>query len=293
MSRRSSRYNASLKGLGLAIAALAALGLALAIWSWGTRARMLQQLAYPIPSPEYENAQPYDQKSLQAQARQAATADTALVVSLGQLVLSVLGIAGVGFTVLYARLAWREAQRSADAAHLAVEETRSTAKRQLRAYVHINDASLYWTADGAPFVLLACVNTGQTPAKFFEIGSVAEIVEMGSDAHRRVPIGLAYTIWSALGGGQSLSVMTAPEPIGDVTKRRLSKLPNGRLSVRGRVRYSDIFNEIHESEFTFFRRTEELDRLDDEKKPIRKMSSAPAKLTVYEPTTDGDNDGPS
>jgi hypothetical protein len=61
---------------------------------------------------------------------QAASADSALAVAFAQLALSLLGLGGVGFTVYFAALAWQEAKRSANAAHLTLEDARADAAAQ-------------------------------------------------------------------------------------------------------------------------------------------------------------------
>jgi hypothetical protein len=90
----------------------------------------LREHAYPIPEQSCERDGKCDQKALQIQAREAVTADAAFDVALGQLVASVLGVFGVIYTVVYARQAWKEAQRSADAAHEALEHARNDAAEQ-------------------------------------------------------------------------------------------------------------------------------------------------------------------
>jgi len=67
---------------------------------------------------------------LQVQAREAAIAEDALAVSFAQLALSIAGVFGVGLTIYYAHKAWKESERSANAAHDTLEDARSDAAEQ-------------------------------------------------------------------------------------------------------------------------------------------------------------------
>lgn len=82
-----------------------------------------------------------------------------------QAVVSVLGLLGLLFTVLYARSAWREARVSARAAASALAISERTSVLQFRPYVTISYAKIETT--GSPPRRTAVVkykNTGQTPA---------------------------------------------------------------------------------------------------------------------------------
>ena len=112
-----------------AIAAAAVLGAGI-ILQQGAVFRAIRERAYPIPSGECHKAGNCDEKALQVQNREAQTADAAFDVALFQFALGLLGLGGVGFTVYYARQAWKEAERSATAAREALEHTQADAAEQ-------------------------------------------------------------------------------------------------------------------------------------------------------------------
>lgn len=136
------------------------------MWNTGANMTTRRESAYPMPQTECANSAACDQKALQIQAREAVTADGAFDVALGQLILSFVGVVGVGFTVFYARLAWREALRSADVADGALKLSADTADRQLRPYLYLTtdrDDPQPVTNDG--HVRVSVKNFGQTPAR--------------------------------------------------------------------------------------------------------------------------------
>ena len=111
-NRKGSRARAvGLVALGLGVLAAAAL-----VWQTGAARSQLRERLFPIPKLACHGSADCDSLALQIQAREAVTADAAMDIALGQLVLTIVGFAGIAFTVFYARLAWREARRSADIA---------------------------------------------------------------------------------------------------------------------------------------------------------------------------------
>ena len=198
-----------------------------------------------------------------------------------QLVLSAAGIGGVIITLVLSTKATLASERAVQATNRAISDAALASKRELRAYVHVDTADLIWTDDGQPHVLLTCLNTGQTPASLFEVGAICEIVPMGVGPYDKIPDDLTYGRWSGLGGGRDLTVSFTPEGAAGATETQLRKSKDGRLSVRGRIRYKDIFGQWSQSEFTFFRRREELDWTVDGKS-IRKMASATAALRMFQ-----------
>jgi hypothetical protein len=131
-----------------------------------------------------------------------------------------------------------------------VSQMRQSERRQLRAYVAVEDARLIWTTEGPSFIL-AVANTGQTPARFFEIGLLAEMVPQGTAHNQPIPRVLNYKTWSALGGNRTLTSRVSPDN-SDIRIDDLKDDNSAYLSARGRVRYGDIFNDVWESEFSFF-----------------------------------------
>lgn len=92
---------------------------------WETRSAFERKL-----SAIYPEGQPLGRNASWTEARQTWFADASLDVAALQFMLGVVGVVGVGATVFYARLAWREAQRSADVANEALADARASAKEQ-------------------------------------------------------------------------------------------------------------------------------------------------------------------
>jgi hypothetical protein len=112
-------------------------------------------------------------KGAQAAMRSAVSNEAYVDIAVWQLGLGAVGLTGVAFTVFYARLAWREAQRSADAAAAALGKSdallthaREAASKELRAYISIVPGEFKGKA--SPYHCLAMpkiVNFGKTPAR--------------------------------------------------------------------------------------------------------------------------------
>jgi hypothetical protein len=144
------------------------------VWGAGATRNGLRERGYPIPSRHCQQAKDCDEKALQIGAREAVTSDAGFDVALGQLVASVLGIFGVGYTVFYARLAWKEAQhgvtiarQSAKGSEDAARYARDSSEQDLRAWLDVS-ASLedYILKDERVFISVATTikNIGKTPA---------------------------------------------------------------------------------------------------------------------------------
>lgn len=135
MSDSNGRHLSKVRGLGLLVAAAILFAGSAWVWNLGATRIALAPRGYPVAAPNCDGAKGCEQKAqvdarTAATAATAATADTALYIALGQLVASFLGLGGVGFTVFYARLAWREAERSANAAQEALDDTRTETAEQ-------------------------------------------------------------------------------------------------------------------------------------------------------------------
>jgi hypothetical protein len=130
MSRRNGRKLSSAGRLVLALIAVGGIVVAVLVANAWVDTTAFRERAYPIPKTECQKAESCDERALEIQAREAVTADAALDVALGQLVASIIGVIGVGYTVFYARQAWKESERSADAASEALEHTRADASEQ-------------------------------------------------------------------------------------------------------------------------------------------------------------------
>jgi hypothetical protein len=150
-----------------------------------------------------------------------------------------------------------------------------TARVQLQAYVHADKTEMHYGSDGDPVFVFHILNTGQTPAVWFEIGGLAQIVPIGSGTVTSVPPAseLRFTGWRALGAGSKLTATGMPAFLGDCKRGALKKDNTNSLSVRGIVRYGSIFGDTFESEFAFF--------ANGTLAGMEIMSSAPGRTRVY------------
>lgn len=163
----------------------------------------------------------------------------------------------LGVTLYFTRQANKAAQS-------AVAVTRETGRDQARAYVHVDTAEFYWTrrpSDPACIVLIV-QNTGQTPAKWFEVSCRTRPFELKDDGSAAAPMvfdeteleGITPRRWPALGSSSSLTCVTPP--FSDVDNPR-GTFRDSYLGLRtvGTVRYETFFGEIFESQFDFFGRS--------------------------------------
>lgn len=130
MSDSSRRDNASLGRLGRAAFFLAVIGITLFLVNWctATDARLGQ-----IPQNEAAkctSTEECERKALALQAEEAFSARFSVDVGQLQTFFNFLGLVGLALTVHFARKAWREAERGADAAHLTFEVARKDAEEQ-------------------------------------------------------------------------------------------------------------------------------------------------------------------
>jgi len=158
-----------------------------------------------------------------------------------------------------------------------LEHAQKASEDELRPYIHVAKAYFDWTGPRVR-ILVKCVNSGQTPATFFEVGCVAESHKRG-DTYSEIPTEMEYSVWSALGAGRSetasveLDASSAPG-VAAAVKGSLSGLS---FMVLGRVRYGDIFGNKYESEFVYFTRKVDISG------PI-KMSRATGRFKTYHKT---------
>lgn len=194
-----------------------------------------------------------------AQWKAADAASEAAKWAWWQIVLSALGVLGLGITLWFnfraLRLAEREASETKDA--LAIAETtataavrladlaETTANKQLRAYVYVKSVSLEQVFDAqgpSTSVILTINNSGQTPAyNQMIIISVSWVYEGGHTlmfeidnsarfrVHKDVPVIIPFQI--AKGFDKS-------------------DMP-GWLMVFGRIEYKDAFGKLYKEPFTW------------------------------------------
>lgn len=161
------RDRAALGGLVGAIIFMVAIGMISAALNWGSSTRSIRERAYPIPATQCQQDKSCEEKALQIEAREAVTADVTLDVAFMQLALSLAGVFAVGATLYYAHKAWREAERSANAATKALNQDARQSVHELRAYVFIDTVNILGPIrPGSPIpdIEISFRNSGQTPA---------------------------------------------------------------------------------------------------------------------------------
>ena len=169
--------------------------------------------------------------------------------------------ATVIFTGVGAFLIWRTLLATQDA----VFETRRIGEAQTRAYVHVESAKMFWGNENAaaPRISLRVVNTGQTPARWFEVGGKISTISLSEDGAVTLDRGfldeprewLRFHRWTSLGPGETgLTVgFGSADEVGLLSHIYPERL-NIAVVVRGVVRYETFFNEVFESEFCFVRK---------------------------------------
>ncbi|MDZ7872058.1 MAG: hypothetical protein U5N27_02055 [Rhizobium sp.] len=139
---------------------------------------------------------------------------------------------------------------------LALRENKQLGQSQARAYVHVASARHSWT-DGGYALLLDIENVGETPAKFFEVGGILLKAEVGKVSAQIIPRTYNMKRWAALGGKSKLTVRLDTTAFNALVIEFGRPLDGHVLLVTGTVRYADIFDSWHETDFSFYSYTSE------------------------------------
>jgi hypothetical protein len=158
-----------------------------------------------------------------------------------------------------AKVAAKAAERAAKATEDAVELSRQTAERQLRAYVQIvgKDFLVQGDAGNERFVnQLSVVNTGQTPAYQLKIDSVVKVLPRPIPENFKfdfIPEGLNRSMMM-VGSGRSVGHDSLADTIlSDAEMINIMRLDSGvRLYSFGTVRYEDCFGKPRFNNFCYF-----------------------------------------
>lgn len=128
----------------------------------------------------------------------------------------------------------------------AASVSRESAKDGVRAYVEVKEVS----CSGG--VIGTVVNTGATPAKWFEVGAVSKAIEVTYnidwDAHIDFSEVEKFQRWPVLTDKHTANLIAKNEAA-TIAKVRGSK--SLHMLVYGTVRYETIFGEELETEFAF------------------------------------------
>jgi hypothetical protein len=190
----------------------------------------------------------YEYADLQAQENMARATNWIVWVSLFS---SAIAVAGVGLLI----------------SNLNV--TREVGRDQSRAYIHADRANFFWgnEAQTSPRVEIWVRNTGQTPAKWYEI-RIKELVYPHEGFDNKTPIFDQITLpdkfegpWNAIPGDQEGNKATfffkEDAERSDILKASQDKFglssPSHGFSVLGEIRYQTFFGETFISQFCFGR----------------------------------------
>lgn len=162
------------------------------------------------------------------------------------------------------------ARKSATAAQESVDVTRHFGETQTRAYVYAESAVMNWYHTYAQ-AIITVANCGTTPAKYFSVHGIIDILEAGSTVS--IPViqdNENVAVYSSLGASESKSVSIEAE---GVVIEKLSRSANNYVSLRGTVTYVTIFDETFISQFSFMIRLGKGD--------MTKFSKSTGKLKVF------------
>lgn len=186
---------------------------------------------------------PLEQSDLAAQWTMAGFAGL-------QLILTFLGLLYIRWTLIETKKAVKEAGDATAAAENAIEVTRLSAERQLRAYLSIDKISATGLSPGeTPVVWISVTNRGQTPARNLWVKTVV-VRCTGLDPDEAPIRGMAGKLLYDLGPGQrssqSVDIMKAP-----LSGEQYLSLGSGAASfvVAGYIRYTDMFGRTRRNIF--------------------------------------------
>jgi hypothetical protein len=175
---------------------------------------------------------------------QEAMADSAFWMMLS----SVIGSAVGAFGVFYLALTLAETRLAVKAAEDAVKVS--------RAYLHVESIK-FWVGDRTinPKAIAWVKNSGETPAKWFNVVSAANLypidysypsaIEINPETDREL-------MWNAIGGGDELSVLIQISHDVITKIRDAARNSNDhQIVISGVVQYETFFSEIFETEFMF------------------------------------------
>jgi hypothetical protein len=129
----------------------------------------------------------------------------------------------------------------------AIRDNREIGEVEAQAYVHAASAKFGETNN----ILIACKNTGATPASHFSVNGTAKVVKRGAISGSIAAAKNGFKTWPALGPGEELTVSI------DNSRELIKKFLQNRdqddiLLVSGSIIYCTIFNHDHVTDYAFF-----------------------------------------
>ncbi len=213
----------------------------------GTEAATVFECVYDKVEASEETAR--TEEDLVAQQRAAWAAMVGAGLGFFTMAISAIGLWFIYETLKATRAAVVEANEATDAARQAVEITKDSSQKQLRAYLAISGVEIFFIDDTRMRIDVNVVNLGATPAK------IARVVRRAWVGPRGVRNPLAE------GPDPGLNVMHKANLGKDQTDRVIILLkakdfvglntPTTDFYVYGQIDYTDIFNEPQHVKFSY------------------------------------------
>lgn len=184
-----------------------------------------------------------------------------------------------GFTIVLAGSTialWWSTRRLWEATKSTLDHAKETAETQLRAYVNVTKVSYNWNRPSVRIVF-SVLNSGQTPATYFEVGCIGQVREAGKTGPFDIPTNLKYSLWTSLGAGKDQTVGSYVENFAEQIREVMESDGKKNFFVIGRVRYGDAFGNEYESEFAYFSREAAVNK-------IVEMSRSTGRMKTYHKT---------
>ena len=176
-----------------------------------------------------------------------ASADAAeranLINTIGGLLL-LTSLCASAAALIYSARATVAAERQAGHAEKATEVT-------LRAYLGIEKVEVVWGRDGRAAFDIWVKNSGQTPAKYFELCCVTGITGLGAKLQPTTVDG-PFVRWLQIGRDQTRSARLHPSIKSEITSSEIVSSTQV-LYVSGQLRYEDIFGKVWTEDFRAFK----------------------------------------
>jgi len=248
------------------IAVLAAVLLAIGMPTAAQETQKRGEIVFPVkivsePAKSAEDiaaekaSQKHEADDLVAQQSVANSTVYIVWVSIAQLVLAIAGTGVLLYTIGLNR-------KATDAAVKAVDATVNVGRDQSRAYVHLERAEFRIRPDNpyGPTLTLVVKNSGQTPAKWFELQYDTFILTVHDDDKRldEIDFVIEPKLYHPIGADVEIPVdamFLVSEEIQAAYRGDDFERGAHMLFLAGRIRYATFFDELFVTEFMYELRT--------------------------------------
>jgi len=223
--------------------------IAFAVWHGGQISARRQVTANPANYP-CQKADDCAAQQLQASVQAAAAAQDSVDLGLWQLALNVVGVAGLAYTVHYARKTWLEARDT-------LRHADDTSKRELRAYLFVTEfIEADFEVGKTPNLKIQFFNRGATPASDALFYNQMDLYPPNVDEKHLVPPERDDVSRAPIpqnDGGSATIYMHRPL----TAKLWQAYLDGDAMFIAfGRIDYIDIFDQPHSTYFRYRKRAD-------------------------------------